>query len=374
MIGIYHKRVQERRAGHLLKKIPAGADYLQMRGMSRRGILLVVVALSLFALAPSASADTETEAEFLTKINAARAANGLGALQLDAALRSYARSHAEEMAAAGEIYHSSEAELTAAAGPGWSGIAENVGKGSSPTSLHNAFMASPGHKKNILGDYNYVGIGTETSGGSLYVTVVFVGRGDSTAVSTPPDAIASDTSGYKGTFADDDGNIHERNIEAIAAEGITLGCNPPENTLFCPDDSVTRGAMAAFIARALGLPAGDGDQFNDDGASTFENAINQVAAAGITQGCNPPENTKFCPGRTMTRGEMAAFIVRAFDLPASGTNYFGDDRGHIFEDAINRLGAAGITLGCNPPQNTNFCPDDPIRRDQMATFLVRAVS
>ena len=88
------------------------------------------------------------------------------------------------MAAAGEIYHSSEAELTAAAGPGWSGIAENVGKGSSPTSLHNAFMASPGHKANILGDYNYVGIGTDTSGGSLYVTVVFVGRGDSTRRTT----------------------------------------------------------------------------------------------------------------------------------------------------------------------------------------------
>ncbi|MGH3667052.1 MAG: S-layer homology domain-containing protein, partial [Acidimicrobiia bacterium] len=166
----------------------------------------------------------------------------------------------------------------------------------------------------------------------------------------------------------------ESNIEAIAAEGITLGCNPPENSLFCPADSVTRGAMAAFIARALGLPAGDGDHFNDDGASTFEDAINRVAATGITQGCNPPENTRFCPGRTMTRGEMAAFLVRAFDLPASTTDYFGDDRGHIFEDAINRLGAAGITMGCNPPENTNFCPDDPIRRDQMATFLVRAAS
>ena len=345
-----------------------------MRGMSRRVILLVVVALSLFALAPATDADTETEAEFLSKINAARATNGLGALQLDAGLRSYARSHTEEMAAAGEIYHSSEAELTGAAGDGWSGIAENVGKGSSPTSLHNAFMASPAHQANILGDYNYVGIGTDTSGGALYVTVVFVGRGDTSAEPPPTDASATRTPEHNGAFADDDGNVHESNIEAIAAEGITLGCNPPENSLFCPADSVTRGAMAAFIARALGLPAGDGDHFNDDGASTFEDAINRVAATGITQGCNPPENTRFCPGRTMTRGEMAAFLVRAFDLPASTTDYFGDDRGHIFEDAINRLGAAGITMGCNPPENTNFCPDDPIRRDQMATFLVRAAS
>jgi hypothetical protein len=337
---------------------------------------LVAVALSLFALlAPAAAADTETEAEFLSEINATRAAHGLGALQLDDALRSHARSHTEDMVAAGEIYHSSEAELTTAAGTSWSGIAENVGKGGSPASLHDAFMASPGHKRNILGDYNYVGIGTDTSGGYLYVTVVFVGRGDSTAIdSTPTDASATETSNYNGTFADDESNVHEPNIEVIAAEGITLGCNPPENSLYCPDDSVTRGAMAAFIARALGLPAVDGDHFNDDDASTFENAINRVAATGITQGCNPPENTRFCPNRTMTRGEMAAFLARAFDLRAATTDYFGDDRGHIFEDAINRLGAAGITLGCNPPENSKYCPDDPIRRDQMATFLVRAVT
>ena len=115
-------------------------------------------------------------------------------------------------------------------------------------------MASPGHKRNILGDYNYVGIGTDTRGGSLYVTVVFVGRDDSTADS-PPDASATRTPKHNGTFADDDGNIHEENIEAIAAKGITLGCNPPDNSRYCPDDSVTRGAMAAFIARAMGLPA-----------------------------------------------------------------------------------------------------------------------
>ena len=339
-----------------------------MHGWSRRAASLVAVALCLFALAPAAGADTDTEAEFLSKINATRAAHGLGALQIDGALRSHARVHTGDMADAGEIYHSTEAELISAGGTGWSGLAENVGKGQSPASLHDAFMASPPHRANILGDYNYVGIGTESSGGALYVTVVLMRK----AGSTPSDAIVRDTSDYDGTFADDDGNVHEPNIEKIAADRITLGCNPPDNSMYCPDDSVTRGAMAAFIARALDLPAVGGDHFDDDDASTFENAINQVAAAGITQGCNPPQNTRFCPDRTMTRGEMAAFLTRAFDLPASGTDRFRDDSGHIFEDAINRLGAAGITLGCNPPSNSNFCPDEPIRRDQMATFLARA--
>ena len=122
-------------------------------------------------------------------------------LQVDDALHSHARSHTEDMVTAGEIYHSSEAELTTAAGTGWSGIAENVGRGGSPTSLHDAFMASPGHKKNILGDYNHVGIGTDISGGSLYVTVVFVGRGDSTATDSTP----TDSSDHNGTFAEGEG-------------------------------------------------------------------------------------------------------------------------------------------------------------------------
>ena len=58
-----------------------------------------------------------------------------------------------------------------------------------------------------------------------------------------------------GSFVDDDGNIHEGAIEAIAAAGITRGCNPPANDRYCPDQSVNREQMAAFLARALDLPA-----------------------------------------------------------------------------------------------------------------------
>ena len=52
-----------------------------------------------------------------------------------------------------------------------------------------------------------------------------------------------------GTFSDDDGSVHEGYIEAIAAAGITRGCNPPDNTLFCPGEAVTRAQMAAFLRR-----------------------------------------------------------------------------------------------------------------------------
>lgn len=56
-----------------------------------------------------------------------------------------------------------------------------------------------------------------------------------------------------GTFVDDDGSIHESNIEAIAAAGITKGCTPTGDR-YCPGLAVRRGEMAALLGRALALP------------------------------------------------------------------------------------------------------------------------
>ncbi|MGA7281705.1 MAG: S-layer homology domain-containing protein, partial [Acidimicrobiia bacterium] len=147
----------------------------------------------------------------------------------------------------------------------------------------------------------------------------------------------------------------------------------PANDRYCPDRVVTRGQMAAFLSRALHLPATTTDYFNDDNGHLFENAINQLAAAGITQGCNPPANSHFCPDRDMTRGQMAAMLARAFHYSPSTFDRFTDDNGHLFENAIQAIAAQGVTVGCNPPANTHFCPDQKVTRDQMATFLTRAL-
>ncbi len=56
-----------------------------------------------------------------------------------------------------------------------------------------------------------------------------------------------------GTFYDDDGNVHEGAIEAIASRGVTLGCDP-DGTIYCVAESVTRDQMASFLARAFELP------------------------------------------------------------------------------------------------------------------------
>ena len=178
-----------------------------------------------------------------------------------------------------------------------------------------------------------------------------------------------------GSFSDDDGNTFEADIEWLAAEGITKGCNPPTNDLFCPDDSVTRGQMAAFLVRALAYTDdGGGDLFIDDDGNTFEADIDKLATAGVTKGCNPPTNDQYCPDDFVTRGQMAAFLVRALGYTDDGGgDLFIDDDGTTFEDDIDKLGTAGVTKGCNPPTNDQFCPNDFVTRGQMAAFLRRAL-
>lgn len=139
--------------------------------------MMLVAAVATFGFGMSAGADSASEAGFLAEINASRSAQGLAPLSVDGGLRSHARNHTQDMMDAGKIYHSSSAELQAAAGSGWSKVGENVGRGGTVKTLHKAFMDSSGHKANILGDYNYVGIGTGTADGTLYVTVVFMKKG-----------------------------------------------------------------------------------------------------------------------------------------------------------------------------------------------------
>jgi hypothetical protein len=117
-----------------------------------------------------------------------------------------------------------------------------------------------------------------------------------------------------GTFTDDDGNTHEGDIEAIAAEDITRGCNPPFQDRYCPDDDVTRGQMAAFIRRALNIGSTSTDHFDDDNGSTFQDDINAIAEEGITRGCNPPANDRYCPNDPVERDQMASFLARARGL------------------------------------------------------------
>jgi len=219
-------------------------------GKKRWLTLVLVASIAFFGIGMSAGADSGTEGEFLAKINATREANGLAPLKVDGGLRSHARSHTEDMMNAGEIFHSSSSELSSAGGNGWDRIGENVGRGQSPSSLHEAFMKSSGHKENVLGDYNYVGIGTGSSGGYLYVTVVFMKKG-STSSPTTTEAPAETTTTAADTpattappTADPTAPPTADPTEPPPASTTTTTTIPPTTTttlIVPPDKAVTPG-------------------------------------------------------------------------------------------------------------------------------------
>ena len=138
--------------------------------------------------------------------------------------------------------------------------------------------------------------------------------------------------------------------------------------IFCPGLMVTRAEMASFLARALNLPPAATDHFWDDEGLVHQDAINRVADAGITLGCGLGG---YCPNDPVTRAEMASFLSRALTLPPSTVDHFWDDNGSMHEAAINRVADARITLGCAPGE---FCPAATTTREQMAAFLHRALS
>lgn len=180
------------------------------------------------------------------------------------------------------------------------------------------------------------------------------------------------SAGAAGVFWDDDGDVHEQQIEGIAAAGVTRSCEPVAQSQFCTSDPVSRGQMAAFLTRALRLPPASQDHFTDDEQSIFEDDVNRLAESGITRGCNPPDNDRYCPMDLVTREQMAAFLDRGYEPAESDEDAFGDDEDSIFEGNINRIAAAGIARGCNPPDDDRYCPEDLVRRNEMASFLVRA--
>jgi len=65
-------------------------------------------------------------------------------------------------------------------------------------------------------------------------------------------------------------------------------------------------------------------------------------------------------------------LVTAVPLGVIASHSFSDvPDSNIFHDSIDWLADNGITVGCNPPANTQFCPDDSVTREQMAAFLRR---
>jgi uncharacterized protein YkwD len=139
----------------------------------------LAASLLLVALlpAPSASAvcysNSQKEKDFARKMNSARDNNSRGGMILDPELSKAAKKHTMEMVNRDTLYHTPSDALRHRV-THWSTLGENVGVGSTVSSLHEAFMNSPAHRDNILfSSFRYVGVGTKTKNGRLWVTVIF---------------------------------------------------------------------------------------------------------------------------------------------------------------------------------------------------------
>lgn len=132
-------------------------------------------------------------------------------------------------------------------------------------------------------------------------------------------------------------------------------------------------AMALLLAvsgPAAAQEAPPGGRFFDDNETVHEPNIEAIAELGITSGC-VPEGTAFCPGNDVTREQMATFIARALGLTPRPNVFTDVDPTSAHAGNIAAIRHAGITVGCNAA-GTLFCPRDLVTREQMASFLVRA--
>lgn len=165
-------------------------------------------------------------------------------------------------------------------------------------------------------------------------------------------------------------------IEFFAQAGISSGCAVGQ---FCPADAVNRRQMAVFIERAMKAsnwpPPPSSNYFTDVvPGSQFADYIDALRLDGITSGCG---TTTYCPDETVTRAQMAAFVMRARcgtsyapNIPGSPT--FADvPLSHQFVGYIEKMYALGITSGCASGP-LRYCPNDSITRGQMAVYVERA--
>ena len=177
-----------------------------------------------------------------------------------------------------------------------------------------------------------------------------------------------------GGFTDlEEAGGHRDNVERLADRGILEGTECASQQ-FCPKAPIQRWVMAVWLVRALDNtdphPVAS-SRFSDvEGDEWWSPYVERLADLRVTRGCTTSP-ARFCPTEPVTRQQMASFLVRAFKLERAPGNQFidvGEGNPHLVD--INALVAAGITAGC-AVEPARFCPARDTTRAQMATFLAR---
>ncbi len=167
-------------------------------------------------------------------------------------------------------------------------------------------------------------------------------------------------------------------IARLYYAGITNGCgtNP---LIYCPESSTTRAEMAKFLEKgmhgsAYTPPPGTGLIFADVPLSYWAvNWIEKLYADGVTIGCQASPLI-YCPEDSVSRAQMALYLLRVKHghdyLPPAAVGIFADvPVTHWAAAWIEELYAEGITNGCSETP-LSYCPDNPVKRSEMAKFLV----
>lgn len=176
-------------------------------------------------------------------------------------------------------------------------------------------------------------------------------------------------------FADvDDTSAHGRAIDCVAWRDITQGI---ASGRYGPTVGVTRAQMASFLAAAItdaggALPSSPPNAFTDDDSSPHAPNIDRLAAAGIVKG---QLDATYGPTQLVTRGQMATFLARTVaHLTGEGVftriDYFDDDTDNLHAEQIDAMAEVGVATGVDL---RTYAPARTVRRDQMASFLARAL-
>ncbi len=142
----------------------------------------------------------------------------------------------------------------------------------------------------------------------------------------------------------------------IAGAGLPARPEMGDETRYCSNQRrfllrKTTTLVAILVLGALAIPVGvfaAGGTFVDDDTSIFEADIEWLAAAGVTKGCNPPSNDEFCPEESVTRGQMAAFLHRFADSDALAALGIRDEDLYVSWLRWNPEETNGATITCSP--------------------------
>lgn len=163
----------------------------------------------------------------------------------------------------------------------------------------------------------------------------------------------------------DDGSVHADAIAELGERGVMVG---RDDDTFAPAATITRAQLAAIAVRAAGLSPSDARPFDDvDDSVTLADEIAAAEEAGLVTGYS---DGTFRPNVAISRGQIAAVLFRWFNPASVDDGPFTDVEDTTHEEAIDALAALDIARGF---ADDTFRPGEPLRRDQAASFVWRAI-